>query len=771
MRALIILLLVIPLAAADSGVLIPGDRNAPDPNVLSLEEMSLNIGIDNGTARVSIREIFANHTNRNLEGTYSFALPIRGLLSDFAVWDDLTRIPGVILERKRAEEIYDNLRRATIDPGLLQMGERSAEEASRSSEFTAKVTPIPSHGTKRVEIEYNERIPVEQLSSVLSVPLKPDAYQAQVAGKLDININVLSDRPIRTFEALAKAYPLKINEQSPNRIRASFSGSKVALMDDFGVKYSLDPSSADSLRVLTYRNPAEKPATGFFQVSGLFGLRNNATAADPGSGPPRTVILVFDSSLSMQWNKLDSSFQAFEMLLHSLRPQDRFNVIIFNSDVSQLANTAQPATRDQVERALAFVKQSRLRGGTNLGLAMERAQAQLGDNSYVVLFTDGGATQGTIQNARLVSAFNAQWNRIAAAQRPRMFVFAVGDDANLPLLKQIGNANGVFEWARSSEPIDFKIQQFISKIGRFPISSLRLSVTPAANTDMVYPLEAAVFGGSEQVWVGQYKNPAPTATFTATGQREGQNLSIAATAPLPTESLDHEMLPRTWAKARVDALLEKIDQNGEDKASIDEIIRLSRKYKFVTPYTSFLAAPRSLLRPRVIRPGDPVLRVKTDPSIRSVIAVFPFGLVKPLKYLKDEDIWQTRFLAPADMADGTHQVQLILRDARGNAYREQKSFVIASKPPIVRAKLDRPNYRRGDEVRLQVSASATTRTIIARMYGVSPVRLKWDAEARSNIGDLRIPDTLPAGQYSVVVSAEDFAHNIGTQEVSLAVLP
>jgi Ca-activated chloride channel family protein len=771
LRALMIFLLVLPLAAADSGVLIPGDRNTPDPNVLSLEEMSLNIGIDNGTARVSIREIFANHTNRNLEGTYSFALPIRALLSDFAVWDDLTRIPGVILERKRAEEIYDSLRAKTIDPGLLQMGERSADEASRSSEFTAKVTPIPSRGTKRVEIEYNERIPVEQLSSVLSVPLKPDAYQAQVAGQLDININVLSDRPIKTFEALAKAYPLKISEQSPNRIRASFSGTKVALTDDFGVKYSFDPSAADSLRVLTYRNPAETPTTGFFQISGLFGLANNAPAADAASGSPRTVIVLFDSSLSMQWNKLDSSYQAFEMLLHSLRPQDRFNVIVFNSDVQQLANTAQPGSTDQIERALTFVKQSRLRGGTNLGLALERAQAQLGNNAYVVLFTDGGATQGTIQNARLVSAFNTQWNRIAAAQRPRMFVFGVGDDANLPLLKQLGNDNGVFEWTRSSEPIDFKIQQFISKIGRFPISSLRLSVTPAANTDMVYPLEAAVFGGSEQVWVGQYKNPAPSATFTTTGQREGQNLAITATAPLPTEALDHEMLPRTWAKARVDALIEKIDQNGEDKASIDEIIRLSRKYKFVTPYTSFLAAPRSLLRPRVIRPGDPVLRVKTDPSIRSVIAVFPFGLVKPLKYLKGEDIWQTRFLAPADMADGTHQVQLILRDARGNAYREQKSFVIASKPPIVRATLDRASYRRGDEVRLQVSASATTRTIIARMYGVSPVRLKWDTEARSNTGDFRIPDTLPAGQYSLVVSAEDFAHNIGTQEVSLAVLP
>jgi Ca-activated chloride channel family protein len=771
MRALLILLFVLPLAAADSGVLIPGDRNAPDPAVLSLEEMTLNIAIDNGTARVSVREIFANHTNRNLEGTYSFALPIRALLSDFAVWDDLTRIPGVILERKRADEIYNSLRSATIDPGLLQMGERGAEEAARSSEFTAKVTPIPSRGTKRVEIEYNERIPVEQLSSVLSVPLKPDAYQAQVAGRLDINLAILSERPIRTFEGIAKAYPLKIDERNPNRIRASFSGTRVALTEDFGVKYDFDPSTTDSLRVLTYRDPSDMPVTGFFQVSGLFGSGASAPGADAANPAPRTIILAFDSSLSMQWNKLDSSFQAFETVLRSLRPQDQFNVVLFNSDVSLFARSVQPATPDQIEQALGFVKQSRLRGGTNLGTALERALGQAGPNTYVVLFSDGGATQGAIQNARLISSFNAQWNRIAAAQRPRMFVFAVGDDANLPLLKQLGNDNGVFEWVRSSEPIDFKIQQFVSKIGRFPISSLRLSVTPAANASMVYALEPAVFGGSEQVWIGQYKNPVSSAKFTATGARDGQSLTITSTASLPADAVDHETLPRTWARARVDALLEKIDQNGEDKASIDEIIRLSRKYKFVTPYTSFLAAPRSLLRPRLIRPGDPVLRVKTDASIRSVIAVFPFGLIKTLKYLKDEDIWQTRFLAPADMADGTHQVQLILRDARGNAYREQKSFVIASKPPIVRAKVDRTSYRRGEDVRLQVSASATTRTIVARMYGVAPVHLRWNAEARSNVGDFRIPDTLPAGQYTLTVSAEDFAHNIGTQEVSLAVVP
>ena len=67
-----------------------------------------------------------------------------------------------------------------------------------------------------------------------------------------------------------------------------------------------------------------------------------------------------------------------------------------------------------------------------------------------------------------------------------------------------------------------------------------------------------------------------------------------------------------------------------------------------------------------------MLRVKTDKSIDSVIALFPFGLVKPLRYLKTEDAWQTRFLAPPSMEDGTHQVRLILRDRAGHVSRIEK---------------------------------------------------------------------------------------------------
>ena len=94
--------------------------------------------------------------------------------------------------------------------------------------------------------------------------------------------------------------------------------------------------------------------------------------------------------------------------------------------------------------------------------------------------------------------------------------------------------------------------------------------------------------------------------------------------------------------------------------------------------------------------------------------MFPFGLVKPLRYLQGERIWQTRFLAPADMNDGTYDVRLIMRDRAGRTYREAKSFVIVSKPPALRASADRASARPGETVQLRASASASTRTIVAR---------------------------------------------------------
>ena len=777
MRILLPLLFLARLAWGDAGVLLPGDKKEPDPAWLSLEEMTIDIHVDNGHARVTTKQIFANHRSMTLEGTYIFALPGGAIVSDFAVWDDVTRIPGVILERRRAEEIYQQAKMQAIDPGLLQQGERDLDEASRSAVFSARIVPIHAFGTKRVEMEYQEDIPVERFESLLAVPLRPDAYRVQTAAHLWIKLELDSAHALHDFQVVSKQYPMQIRDRTPHHVKADFEGHNVALSEDFAVKYVLDAASGDHLEILTHRDPAPPPpdaadtapgvpatlqsATrepGFFEASLVIGARPAEAV-----GPAKTVIALFDNSLSMQWEKLDRNFQALESLLHSLKPSDRFNLLLFNTDVAAFAAAPASATPDQIEKALAMVRSSRLRGGTDLEKAFDAALKQSAADTYVVLLSDGEATRGIIQNGKLAAWYAAKWKQKPAGQRPHTYIYAVGDDANMPLLRMLARNDGVLEWVRSTEPADFKLKAFLAKIGRQPVQGLQLGAAPAASVSLVYPLEDSTFPGSVKNWVGEYKRAIPKVDFTAR--------SVHAIAALPAVETKHPELPRMWAKARVDALLEKIEREGEDQASIDEIIRLARKYKFVTPYTSFLAAPRSLLRPRLIRPGDPVLRVKTDPSIVSVTALFPFGPVKALRFLKDEDTWQTRFLAPADLEDGSYRVRLILRDRVGHVYREAKTFVIASKPPLVRVKLDRQLFRRGEAVRLRVNASETTRTVVARMYGAQPVYLRWNREMASNTGEMLIPAYMAPGKYVLTVTAEDFAHNIGSREVHIEVAP
>jgi Ca-activated chloride channel family protein len=86
-------------------------------------------------------------------------------------------------------------------------------------------------------------------------------------------------------------------------------------------------------------------------------------------------------------------------------------------------------------------------------------------------------------------------------------------------------------------------------------------------------------------------------------------------------------------------------------------------------------------------------------------------------------------------------------------------------------KLARKRYQRGETIDLQVSASESTRTLVARLDDVVPVALRWNAKAAANTGMLTIPEETIPGTYRLTVTAEDIAHNIGTQEVQIEVLP
>ncbi len=171
----------------------------------------------------------------------------------------------------------------------------------------------------------------------------------------------------------------------------------------------------------------------------------------------------------------------------------------------------------------------------------------------------------------------------------------------------------------------------------------------------------------------------------------------------------------------------------------------------------------------MMKPGDPILRVKTGPEIVRVVAVFPFGLVKPLAYDADLGVWETRFLAPPEMRDGTYACTLVMTDIHGQVFEEKKSFVIDSKPPSVRVVLASKRAKAGQEVELLAYADSDTRAIRARIASSAAVDLRYDAARKASVGYLRIPEHLPAGRYEIRVTAEDFARNASAVAVPIEV--
>ena len=776
LRLLIVVALLLPLcfsyrhSSAQSGVLIPSTHGKPDPNILSLQVMNVDVLIDNQHARVKVMQIFDSHSAQILEGKYLFALPQTASIYDFAVWDADVRIPGVMMEKRRANKAYSEIKQQQIDPGLLQQDD---EHEGRSA-FSAKVFPIPAYGTKRVEIEYTEVLPVDNLTSHFTFPLKPSFGDAQRVEEFNLHMHVLSDYPISPIGDGTQAYTLAVAKSEPNEFEAEFHARGLELKDDFSFAYRINVPEA-TLSFTTYRAPEQISAydlrdpslaaqnpSGYFEARAVFNKGANA------SKQPRNVILVLDTSLSMYGEKLKRAVEALEYFLNSLSPQDQFDLILFNEETYAFSPSPLPATADNVEHALGFIRNSMLGSGTDLRQALEKAvelssQFPLGERS-VVLVSDANPTLGTRNLNQILQTLQTN-NHV------RVFTFGLGSDANGALLEELAKTgHGYFARARETEDISTALKIFFDHVGSTSIENLQLTSNAANNLYQIYASGDYGFDGSSFAFVGRYRTPSPRTTVTVTGQFGTETIKLSRDVVLPELADVHSHLPRVWARARVDALLREMDLNGEREDYIAEIIRLSQKYRFVTPYTAFIAAPRALLRPRLIQPGDPVLRVRTDEFINSVFAVFPFGETLPLKFLQSEGVWEVRFLAPAWLPDGTYRCRLLMTDKNGNGYQETKSFVIDSHAPKLGVKVDDGPIKAGEELIVKVSADSDTVRLFARIYGAQPVRLSWSPQDQTNVGKLRVPANLAAGRYTLTISAEDAAHNQSTAEVPIEVI-
>jgi len=771
-RAVPLLLALAALPApAQTGLLVPTSTGRPDPRVLSLREMSVDVGLARGYARVNVRQVFENHTGDVQEGTWRFRLSPSGSVGDFAVWDGLVRIPGVIVEKQRARAIYEELTTRRVDPGLLQQGEEEPAAGggpgrpSGGAVFSVKVAPIPAWGTKRLELQYQEEVPWADGVGELRIPLRPGEGEPTSAGSLEVTVT-LEDGAF--LDAPPSALPLAVSGRT-----ARFSASDVPLAKDVVVR--IRPSASAPLAFSAFRSPDGRLPDGLAlapwerlsdvppEKDGFFLLEHRpaARAAPAGAGtggapprPPLSIAVLFDTSLSTRWGSLETGWAFLNRLLARLGPADRLVAVPFDRAPAPDPAGLVPATEAAKRAVLEHLRGRLLAPGTRTAEAMQAAAALLpGDaTARLVLVTDGVEAPGDLVKAArgrpLFTVLTGDERREAFSAASRQLLpLPPGSAAQPPagealfLAQLIADLPREDARARADADLPFAVKGGDPKL-----------------RDVYGVMTQPPLAGSLSGWVGRYAQPAK-----ATIEMAGASVPAA----FPERALEARDLPRRWARARVDDLLRRIELEGERREWVEEILELSRRYKFVTPYTAFLAAPRSLLRPRRIQPGDPVIRVEALPGTAAVAALLPFGRKLDLTRRPKSNLWEGRFLVPDGTADGPMDVRVVLRDRSGATTVETKRAFVDGTPPKVTPVLP-ADAAAGSRVRLAARTDSDVVALTARVGEGLPVPLRWEGAAKASTAELLLPQGL-AGSVPVLFEAIDGAGNHGFARATLRV--
>lgn len=549
---------------------LPRPLPQPMPRVLNIKSVKITTRIDAQVAITRVEQVFENPSPYRLEGSYFFPIPESASISDFAIYDGDKRMAGEVVERARARQIYNEIVRRQIDPGLLEYAGKDL--------FQASVFPIEPRGTKKIDLTYSQVLKSEggtvsyryELGSgrrIQPQPIKEIAASVEIQSPIDLK-NIFSP-----------SHKISVTKDGERRARLSFEGAGGDAQKDFLLYYSLSEKDF-GLSLLTHREPGKD---GYFLM--LISPKSNVADDERLS---KDIVFVLDTSGSMSGEKIEKARAALKFGVESLSPRDRFNIISFSGEEHLMKAGLIEADRDGKQAGLKFIDNLRAEGGTNINDALIAALKQFQSNdrpAMVVFLTDGLPTIGPTDVKEIV-------RNAAAANRAsvRLFTFGVGYDVNTNLLDKLAADNrGVSDYIEPQEDLEIKVSNFFARVNYPVLSDLKLDFG-GVEADLIYPRAVGdLFKNSQLVIVGRYKNNVNAATIRLTGKvgtRE-QTFTFAG-QHFPAERSDNSFLGRLWATRRVGHLLEQVRLNGENKELKDEIIGLGTRYGIVTPYTSFL---------------------------------------------------------------------------------------------------------------------------------------------------------------------------------------
>jgi len=572
------------------------------------------IALADRVLRYEVTEVFKNTGHGIAEADYVFPLPAGAAFEDLKLSINGELVSGETMTADKARGIYEEIVRRQRDPALVEwMG---------SGMLRARIFPIAPGEEKKVVVRYQSVATREG-----------DALRVDYRRGTDPNgSGALAARA----GGRAPGVPSNVRQHPDAEEGEGGEWSRVTFVYQPGANYGEPYSPTHTLRTrsdgrlraveargaasdLTILLPLRRTNSAALSV-----LANNPdgdrgyaliTVTPPATSRrtvPRDLTFVVDVSGSMRGRKLEQAKAAGRALLETLRPEDRFRIIDFSTDVRAFRDGWSAGTDDNLDDARRYLSGLTAEGSTNISGALEEALQRGRSNDrlpLVVFVTDGEPTVGE-RNPDAIAA-------LAARQRgeARLFSVGVSADVNATLIEQLAvEGRGTAHFVRDSESVERAVSLLARRLATPVLTGVRLTVDGVRLSQVLPAGPLDVFAGQDLVVLARYQGDG-RATVRLTGESVDGPVTWSTEARFPERSRDNPFVARLWAAQRVGWLAAEKRKQGGSTEMDAEIKSLGERHGIPTEFSSYLVVEPGM---QLAGNGLAARDTRTSPNVGAV---------------------------------------------------------------------------------------------------------------------------------------------------------
>lgn len=564
---------------------VPGD-SALDQ--LPLKSTSAKVAIAGVIADVKVTQVYKNTGTKAIEAIYVFPGSTRSAVYGLTMTIGERVLTAQIKERGQARADYEQAKAQGRSASLL--------EQHRPNVFQMNVANILPGDEIRVELAYTELlVPTEGTYAFVYPTVVGPRYGGRAGTESATGEQWVAnpythagEKPATTFDLelkLAAGLPIQRMSCDTHKTSIAFDGKADATL-------KLDPSEAHGGNrdvIVKYQLAGGAVQSGLLLDQGPHEGRDENTfllmaqppkRVTPKDLPPREFVFIMDISGSQMGFPIEVSKVLMQEMIQGLRPQDLFNVMVFEGSAALWSPASQQATPEHAQAALAFVRAQSGGGGTELGSALRKALGLPrvpGISRTFVVSTDGYiSADGQV--------FDIIRKNLGSAN---LFTFGIGSSVNRHLIEGMAHAGqGEAFVITKPEQAAAEAEKFRAYVSSPVLTNLKLT-TNGFHIQDLEPLQLPDVLADRPViclgkWTGEARGTVTLSGISGAGPWS-QTFEVGQ-----VKDRDHGALRQLWARQRIQ-MLSDYDQFGQDADRKAEVTRLGLSYHLLTAYTSFVA--------------------------------------------------------------------------------------------------------------------------------------------------------------------------------------